>query len=419
MSEKNEQSNTDYNDNLSHLKSISVQNDVEEEKDDDINVNLENKKNNFPSKINIKPIEIKIENMLKLINSSGHKKPKNNSNNMNKNILKIESVHLDIYEREKRNIIRKNNNIQKKKELIVQQQISKLQDPKLNENSKNIISKNMDYIPIQERAAHIYNMHQIHSLINKNKENIKKIEEEKEEILMLRKYENKKPFDKQDWNNFIENQVFWNKKKFLKKKAIELMRDNIEIKVRHKPKIDNNSKRIISNMRKKGDNYDDIFNKLYNDFTHMQERKKMKICNSMPSFKPLLNKGIKKSVFQNNKIIENSKNNYNNSIEKQIESIIQKKLKDLKKNHNNNSNKTFADKLNYINFNFNFDKNKIENVNKNNKRYGNINNKSYNKNNTNKSMNIKNKKRNLNLTKDSYIYKKFMNKSNEKNFWKL
>ena len=161
MSEKNEQSDTDYNDNLSHLKSISVQNDVEEEKDDDININLENKKNNFPSKINIKPIEIKIENMLKLINSSGHKNPKNNSNNMNKNILKIESVHLDIYEREKRNIIRKNNNIQKKKELIVQQQISKLQDPKLNENSKNIISKNMDYIPIQERAAHIYNMHQI------------------------------------------------------------------------------------------------------------------------------------------------------------------------------------------------------------------------------------------------------------------
>ena len=197
------------------------------------------------------------------------------------------------------------------------------------------------------------------------------------------------------------------------------MRDNIEIKVRHKPKIDNNSKRIISNMRKKGDNYDDIFNKLYNDFTHMQERKKMKICNSMPSFKPLLNKGFKKSVFQNNKIIENSKNNYNNSIEKQIEKKKKKKIKDIKKNHNNNNNKTFADKLNYINFNFNLVKNKIENVNKNNKRYGNINNKSYNKNNTNKSMNIKNKKRNINLTQDSYIYKKFMNKSNEKNFWKL
>ena len=47
----------------------------------------------------------------------------------------------------------------------------------------------------------------------------------------------------------------------------------------------------------------------------MQERKQLKLSNSLPSFKPFVNKGIKKSVFNNKNIRPNSALNLNLKLE--------------------------------------------------------------------------------------------------------
>ena len=352
--------------------------------------------------------EKRITKIIRLSNNEILETPEDNNENnieenelrksyMKKNITKVKNSHSDLYEREKKYLIRKNNSLQKKKELELQKQLSNLRDPSLNQVSINILSQNTDYIPIQERSSQFYNIKKFHNSINEKKNQIQKIEKENKEYSELKKNKSQKKFNEKDWNNFIENQKSWQKQKSLKNKAVELMRESIEINLRHKPKIDLNSKRIINNMRKTINYQEDIYDKLYNDFNNMQERNKFKMYCSMPSFKPVLNRGIKKNLFKNNKFNENNKNN-NRSMEKQIETIIQKHLKNIKtKNDIKRSkikNKTLVHNLSGINFNP-----KLKNKNIKNVIHRNDNNKNKNFQNMNKTQNFRN----------SYLFKRIMN----------
>lgn len=325
--------------------------------------------------------ENKINDLIKQINTTSHKIPKNYSyiilDNLepkklypNKN-TKIEKGHLNLYEREKKNILRKNNSIKKKQELKEQQELLDMKIPELNETSKNILLRSNDYIPIQERASNIYSMQQVNKELNEIKLKMKKKEKDKEEYLIIKKYKNRKPFKEYEWDNFVENQEYWYKQKLLKKKVQEIIRENIELKINHKPKINENSKKIMTKKRKRKDLGENIFIKLYNDFNNIQEKKQLKISNSMPSFKPLLNKGIKKNIFKPNKNIENNKNN----LEKQIELIIQDKLNNLK-HKSKKQNKDFSSP--YFNFNLINKEKQIKNMNNKNKRYENLSNKTQN-----------------------------------------
>ena len=68
---------------------------------------------------------------------------------------------------------------------------------------------------------------------------------------------------------------------------------------------------MIKDMKEKISYINDIHIRLYNDFNDLQERKKLNICNSMPSFKPILNKSFKKNKFNNKKkIIKNNSTFY-------------------------------------------------------------------------------------------------------------
>ena len=352
--------------------------------------------------------EKRITKIIRLSNNEILETPEDNNENnieenelrksyMKKNITKVKNSHSDLYEREKKYLIRKNNSLQKKKELEIQKQLSNLKDPSINQVSINILSQNTDYIPIQERSSQFYNVKKFHNTINEKKNQIQKFEKENKEYSELKKNKSQKKFNEKDWNNFIENQKSWQKQKSLKNKAVELMRESIEINLRHKPKIDLNSKRIINNMRKTINYQEDIYDKLYNDFNNMQERNKFKMYCSMPSFKPILNRGIKKNLFKNNKFNENNKNN-NRSMEKQIETIIQKHLKNIKtKNDIKRSkikNKTLVHNLSGINFN-----SKIKNKNIKNVIHRNDNNKNKNFQNMNKTQNFRN----------SYLFKRIMN----------
>ena len=343
----------------------------------------ENKNNNSKFLYDKKISQIVSNKIIDLINSSNKKK----INNKTESIKKIENGHLSIYEREKRNMLRKANQLKKKKQLEEQQQLSNLkQHPTIDEISKNILLQNGDYIPIQERAKHLHHMHQSYSLLNE-KNNMQK--KENQEIMEKRKFQSKKNFNINDWNNFLESQYIWNQEKLMKKKAGKIMKENSELKMSHQPKIDLNSKRIISNMRKGVYFEDDIYNKLYNDFNNLQERKQLKMSNSMPSFKPFINKGIKKNTFK-------SKDNINKNTKKR--------------------NKEFTRANSALNINYILENKKNKNVNNKNKKIGNKTNISSGSKNNDKSMNTQrmNSARNYSNGYGSYLYKKFINKNHAK-----
>lgn len=259
--------------------------------------------------------------------NSGLNNYKNNSENKNSqkiNYIKKIKSKLNLYEREKKNIQRKNNYIKKKKELQMKEINEKLKGPIINRISQEIIDNKSEYIPIQYRAIQLHRRHLNEYLLNENKKKLKKIEEEKKEYEIVKYYrnKNKKSFNENDWDKFIKSQEYWIKEKQYKAKAAELLRDNFENNYNYKPKIDKNSKLMIKDLKEKKSYINDIYIRLYNDFDDLQEKKKLNLCNSMPSFKPLLNKSFKKNKFNNKK-----KNiNNSNTFYQKLDLLIKNKL---------------------------------------------------------------------------------------------
>ena len=68
---------------------------------------------------------------------------------------------------------------------------------------------------------------------------------------------------------------------------------------------------------------EDIHTRLYNNFDDLEEKRRMKICNSMPSFKPLLNKSFKKATFQKKKIYNRNPSTFN----KKLNYLLKSQLK--------------------------------------------------------------------------------------------
>ena len=290
--------------------------------------NEENKYNNYNYKENKR--------------NSGLNNCKNNSENKNSqkiNYIKIINSKLNLYEREKKNIQRKNNYIKKKKEIQIKEINEKLKGPKINRISQEIMDHKSEYIPIQYRAVELHRKHLSEYNFNENKKKLKKIEEEKKEYEIIKYYrnKNKKSFNENDWDKFIKSQEYWIKEKQYKAKAAELLRNNFEYNCNYIPKIDKNSKLIIKDMKEKKSYINDIYNRLYNDFNDLQERKKLNICNSMPSFKPILNKGFNKNKFNNKK---KSTNNNINTFYQKLDLLIKNKLNNSKNKISQNPNKT-------------------------------------------------------------------------------
>ena len=304
-------------------------------------------------------------------------------NSKNIGFIKL-SRKSNLYEREKKRLKRKENYIKKKQKLKFQEYYDNARIPLMNKNSEIIMNNKSGYIPIEYRATKLYKCHLFESKINEYKKRNKKIEEENKEYEIVKQYNinNKKKFNKDDWEQFIRNQEFWNKEKIYKRKAAELIRNNIEQRNNYIPEINKNSKLMIKTKRRKlsKDKNDNIYIKLYNDFGELQERKKMRICNSMPSFKPLLNKSVKKNVFspkkKNNKSTKKLSEKYDLLIKaklnksKSINNLSNVPTKYTSVSHINNS----KIKNNYNNYIFNNNKllnNSLKNKNKNSNRYDN------------------------------------------------
>ena len=329
-------------------------------------------------------IQSKINNIDNLKSKEGEKSnnknlKRNNSLNNNKNIeidlknagyKKLKSK-LNLYEREKKYLQRKENYIKKKNDLKLKEINENLKGPSINRNSEIIMENKSEYTPIHKRAVKLHNMHLFECILNENKVKLKKLQEEDKEYEIVKQYKNKKTFNENDWENFIKSQEYWKKEKQYKIKAAELFKENLEQKMNYIPEINKNSKLMIENMKKKetskNKDKDNIYIKLYNDFDDLQERKIMRICNSMPSFKPLLNKSFKKSKFNVKKKNIKSENKFC----QKLDLLIKNKLKKSKSISNIptkytsvsfiNSTGTKNNQNNFILCNDNLKKNSLKN----------------------------------------------------------
>ena len=287
-------------------------------------------------------IQSKINNIDNLKSKEGEKSNNKNlkrNNSLNSNDIEIDFKNegykklkskLNLYEREKKYLQRKENYIKKKNDLKLKEINEKLKGPFINRNSEIIMENKSEYTPIHKRAVKLHNMHLFECILNENRVKLKKLQEEDKEYEIVKQYKNKKTFNENDWENFIKSQESWKKEKQYKIKAAELFKENFEQKMNYIPEINKNSKLMIENMKKKkiskNKDKDNIYIKLYNDFDDLQERKIMRICNSMPSFKPLLNKSFKKSKFNiKKKYIKNKK-----KFSQKLDLLIKSKLKKSK-----------------------------------------------------------------------------------------
>jgi hypothetical protein len=232
-----------------------------------------------------------------------------------------------------RNLERKEKYIQKQQILQLKKIYSDISEPEIHEMS-NVMK---DYVPIYERALKLHNNHLMKIKLHEKKIELKKIEEENKDYEIVKQYANKKKFNEKDWENFLNKQY---NAEYMKKMAEKLR----EQKVDYIPSIDYKSRQIILNKRKKELFIDDIHTRLYNDFNNMEERRMLRMSNSMPSFKPLLNKNLNKNVFNPKK-----KYNHVSSFDKQLIQLIDKKLKSLKNSNKNSKSQTKFTSQSFVN----------------------------------------------------------------------
>ena len=190
----------------------------------------------------------------------------------------------------------------------------------------------------------MHNRHLFENFLHENYAKLKKKQEENKEFEIFYQYANKKTFDENNWEDFLNSQECWQKEKQFRAKAAELLRNSIE-KDNSIPKINKKSELLVNNIRKKILYIDDIHTKLYKDYDILQERKKLRMCNTMPSFKPLINKSIKIGKPKNLKMNNSSSLKFSKIFDK----ILKQKLNKSTKKHNkkiiNNNSYTINDKI--------------------------------------------------------------------------
>ena len=221
-------------------------------------------------------------------------------NNKMKIIHKSNDKGRKFYDREMKLLNMKNKNIEKKRKDLDEkrQYLEQILDESIIKARKtnNSIMKKKNYMPINKRsvAKHRYDLRKIE--LHEEKKKLKKLEEEKKEIDEVENYRktHKKLYNQRNWEKFVDFEYFWLNKKLIK---FEELKDKINNGINHQPQIDPNSRRIYEKINKQnyGDNYynnnnNDIFNKLYNEQSKYDNKLKMKREESMPSFKPLINK---------------------------------------------------------------------------------------------------------------------------------
>lgn len=281
-------------------------------------------------------------------------------NNINKNYnMKINNKtkkskikKSTLYEREMRNLKRKNNKLEKKREQLVNIKLKQLKPgPGIDPYSEEIIEEKEIYIPIDKRAAKIHSLKISQRILNEENNKIKQKEKEDEEL--KKEISRNKIFDQDEWDSFIERQYLWKDELEYKKKAAQIYKDNEDKKNSFIPKINSRSKSIIEDIQCENDKViDEVYIRLYNDFEEHRERQKLRNDQSLPTFKPKIYKNSSQKILKCNIKVPNksgttpliNKNNNkmkkNYSIASSTNKIVNKKKEKAK------SEKLFCDLYN-------------------------------------------------------------------------
>ena len=218
-----------------------------------------------------------------------------------------------IYERSLKNIKKKETKIAKQvgiKEQKIMKELRQL--PKIDKKSKYLVIKKGEYIPIESRAAQIHSQHLTQIILNEESKRMKK--ENKEEKEMSEKIYKK--YEPKEWNEFVQKCFQWKEDVSYKRKAAEIYRDKLDKKINYKPRINENSKKIMKKMTKRNPSVDDVFTRLYKDYDEHRERQKELEDKNSPSFNPKINNFKFQKNFEKNKKYRN--NSYDNSYERFI-----------------------------------------------------------------------------------------------------
>jgi hypothetical protein len=215
-----------------------------------------------------------------------------------------------------------------------------LRVPSVNKKSQKIIKENIKYVPIEKRAVELHRQHLLEINMNENKKEKKKKEEEEKEYEIVKFYNNnKKTFNEKDWEAFLKKQECKRQYRKVKAKAEEIIRNIISV-INTVPEISLNSQKIIRNMRKKN-TIKDVYSRLFDEFDSLQEKKRERIYNSMPSFKPLVNKNFNRHLFQNKKSNDKTRNNFDKNIESYKSKKSNKAININLNKYNQMANKSF------------------------------------------------------------------------------
>jgi hypothetical protein len=159
----------------------------------------------------------------------------------------------------------------------------------LNEESRKIISRNQ-YRSIFSRSIEEYNYRLARIKLNEKR----KANEEKKEIEAIKNYKIKLTnLRKINWVKYVKPKNNQNAEK-----TRDLSDEKMNTEIRDRPEIDKNSIIIFEKMNRKNNNYfdenNDIYNRLYNYQEKYHNKLEMKRIESMPTFRPLLNKSKSK-----------------------------------------------------------------------------------------------------------------------------
>ena len=343
------------------------------------------------------------------------KNEENNIENGIKGPKRKKNKGILLFERGIKLLNLKDNKIKKAKE-ISENKTKGFFDVKnfMNRTPNNHKIKNTNkkkYIPLQYKAEEIYKSHLARIEINKRSNLIKKkIEENKQMEFAQKVIENtKKRFSGKSWNNFIKREKAWKENKRINRE--KSLNNKYKSNVYDRPKINKNSIIILEQKKEKNklnnkhiETTNSIYTKLYLDKEVYDNKLKIRIHNSTPSFTPTINKNKKQkkmkylndiSLIQNNNLrnktminkhginnINLSTNNNrkisydykkkqrkkriylddNNFSSKLISSITTKKI-----NQEKNNNKKDIKQKKMLVFEFNIDNSKFNKKNQNSK----------------------------------------------------
>ena len=350
--------NSQMNENSSISNNNKNENDNEKDNDNEPIINQIIKQDNDVTVEIVNPAYLKKmydNNFDDDININVNTKLNINNNKIKKSKIKKST----LYEREMKNRKRINDKLNKKREIKIKKEEKLLKEgPEIDPISQSIIETKEIYIPIDKRAANIHSMKISQRILYEENNKILKQKEEEEEIQKYKKNQQNKKYDKDEWNEFVERQYQWKDEVEYKRKAADILRNNVDKKTLFKPKINNKSKSIIKDIQSGNESFiDEVFIRLFNDFEEHKERQKFRNEQSLPSFKPKISKNSsQKNLNCNLKIpyrsgttpLMNIKKNDNLKKKYSIASSI--------KNENKNCNKAKSEKLFSDIFNNNIEK---------------------------------------------------------------